>query len=96
MIKNDVGRFKLIAVLEGLSLLILLFIAMPLKYWFDSPMMVKIVGYAHGILFIAFSYYTLLFMIRYKWSIIKAGLVFLSSFVPFGTFIFEAKVLKKM
>lgn len=79
---------------EGVSFLILLFIAMPLKYFMDMPMPVKIVGMAHGVLFIAFCILLLLATIKYKWSIKLALIGFLLSFLPFGTFYLE-KILKK-
>ena len=49
-------RFKWISLIEGLSFLILLGIAMPLKYMFDQPLAVTYVGWAHGILFILYIY----------------------------------------
>lgn len=53
-LENQVKFFKWISILEGISFLLLLFIAMPLKYLFEMPEMVKQVGMAHGILFIAY------------------------------------------
>src|SRR5690606_19075252 len=52
--KNTIQRFRAISITEGISLLVLLFIAMPLKYGFDMPGMVKYVGWAHGLLFILY------------------------------------------
>ena len=79
---------------EGISFLILLFIAMPLKYFMDMPMPVKIVGMAHGVLFIVFCILLLMTTIKYKWSIKMAIIGFLLSFLPFGTFYLE-RILKK-
>ena len=79
---------------EGVSFLILLFIAMPLKYFLEMPMPVKIVGMAHGVLFVAFCLLLLMATIKYKWSIKLATIGFLLSFLPFGTFYLE-KLLKK-
>jgi integral membrane protein len=78
---------------EGISYLILLFIAMPLKYFMDMPMPVKIVGMAHGVLFVAFCLLLLMATIKYKWSIKLATIGFLLSFLPFGTFYLE-RILK--
>ncbi|MET0635444.1 MAG: DUF3817 domain-containing protein [Chitinophagaceae bacterium] len=81
--------FRKVAMAEGVSFLVLLFIAMPLKYGFDLPMAVKIVGYAHGFLFVAFM--ALAFVVKseydrsWGWGI-KA---FLASIIPFGTFYME-------
>lgn len=83
--------FKIIAPLEGLSLLALLFIAMPLKYVFDMPQMVRIVGMAHGILFIGYIVLAVMLKIEDNWSWKKFGIVCLASIVPFGTFYIERK-----
>ncbi|HLC82202.1 MAG TPA: DUF3817 domain-containing protein [Bacteroidia bacterium] len=79
---------------EGVSFLILLFIAMPLKYFMDMPLPVRIVGMAHGVLFIAFCILLLLATLKYKWSLKMAIIGFLLSFLPFGTFYLE-RILKK-
>ncbi|WP_267739723.1 DUF3817 domain-containing protein [Myroides injenensis] len=87
--------FKIIAFLEGVSLLVLLFIAMPLKYILDKPEMVSKVGMAHGILFIAYIVFATVIKSDEKWSMKTYLLVCLASVVPFGTFVVEAKLLKK-
>jgi integral membrane protein len=86
--------FRIVAIAEGISFLVLLGIAMPLKYFMDMPMAVKIVGYIHGFLFIAF--------VAMAWNVKNdlfknAGWfakALLASLLPFGTFIFD-KSLKK-
>lgn len=93
---NPLFRFRIIAFIEGLSFIALLFIAMPLKYLADMPAVVRIVGMAHGVLFLLFTVSLAEAMLRYKWSIGRAVLVFLSSLVPFGTFILDAKLLKRL
>ena len=85
--------FKIIALLEGTSLLILLLIAMPLKYIYQIPILVKIVGMAHGVLFIAYIILAVILTILNKWSIKKSILIYLASVVPFGTFYVEKKIL---
>lgn len=85
--------FKKTAFWEGISLLVLLFIAMPLKYMLDMPLMVKYVGMAHGILFIVYILLALLLSSKFKWSFSKLALVCLASIIPFGTFYIEKKVL---
>jgi integral membrane protein len=87
--------FRLIALLEGISFLVLLFIAMPLKYMMDMPLPVKITGMAHGLLFTAFAVLLTMVHLQRKWPIKRTFLAFLSSFLPFGTFVLDAKVLKK-
>ena len=91
---SAIGFFRLIAFLEGLSLLILLFVAMPMKYMFDKPKMVQTVGGFHGLLFMLFVYLAFRVAIRYEWKFIKTSLIMISSFVPFGTIIADHKVFK--
>lgn len=72
--------------IEGISYLVLLFIAMPLKYMAGIPMAVQVVGYLHGILFIAYCILLAMVMQKMKWSFLKGFYAFLLSLVPFGTF----------
>lgn len=92
---NLLKQFRIIAIIEGISFLVLLFIAMPLKYLAGMPLAVKYVGWIHGILFIAFCIFLLLVKIKYNWTIIKVLLAFIASLLPFGTFVLDAKILKK-
>ena len=92
ILSTTLGRFRLIAIIEGISYLVLLFIAMPLKYMADMPMAVKITGSVHGFLFVVFMVFLLLARVQYKWSFGKATLAFLSSLIPFGTFVFDRKI----
>lgn len=82
------------AILEGTSLLALLFIAMPLKYQFGYPEAVRWVGQIHGILFLTFN--AVLFGYALKGVLIETQAFkgFLASFVPFGTFVYKATTLK--
>ena len=50
----NIQTLRVVGLLEGLSFLLLLFIAMPMKYMFDNPVLVKYVGMGHGVLFILF------------------------------------------
>lgn len=88
-------RFRLIAFIEGVSFLVLLFIAMPLKYWAGLPLAVRVVGMAHGVLFLLFILSLLDVMIRCRWSFIRVALIFLSSLIPFGTFVVDYYWLRK-
>lgn len=85
--------FKKIAFWEGISLLLLMGIAMPLKHIFDMPLMVKWVGWAHGILFVAYIFGMLANTKRQKWNFKDLCLITLASFIPFGTFVMERKYL---
>ncbi len=85
---------RVMALLEGLSLLALLFIAMPLKYQFALPEAVSIVGRLHGGLFIAFNVVLFYNVFKGRVSEVMGFVGLLASLVPFGTFIYKAKVLK--
>ena len=78
--------FRKIAFAEGVSFLVLLFIAMPLKYFADLPMPVTIVGGLHGFLFVAFILLALATMNGYKKSWGWLFKSFVASIIPFGTF----------
>lgn len=86
--------FKHIAFWEGISLLLLLFIAMPLKYLLDMPLAVKVVGMAHGVLFIAYVLIANILKPKLQWNLSTFAIIIFASFVPFGTFYVEKKYLK--
>lgn len=86
--------FKTVALLEGISLLLLLFFAMPMKYIFELPIYVKVIGMAHGLLFIAYIALAIMNKIEEKWENTKFLLVCLASVVPFGTFYIEKKYFR--
>ena len=86
MFDNIVKKFGLINTIEGYSYLILLFIAMPMKYIFGYPLAVKIVGMAHGILFILFCILLVEAWKKTNWSVKENILFFVASLIPFGTF----------
>lgn len=88
--------FKIVAFLEGVSLLLLLFVAMPLKYFFDKPSMVSSVGMAHGVLFVAYIVLATVFFMDKKWKFNTYAFICLASIIPFGTFIVENKYLKEV
>ncbi|HEX5026625.1 MAG TPA: DUF3817 domain-containing protein [Agriterribacter sp.] len=86
---SSLGRLRLIAITEGISYLVLLFIAMPLKYLADMPMAVKYTGWIHGVLFVLYMVAMLQVWIRYRWKLGKVVLAFIASLLPFGTFVLD-------
>ena len=82
-------QFRLVAFLEGLSFVVLLFVAMPLKYLAGVPMAVRVVGALNGFLFLAFLLALLRVGVAREWPIGRWLLAFVSSLVPFGTFLFD-------
>lgn len=89
----DFSILRWAALFEGSSLLLLLFIAVPLKYYAGIPEAVKIVGPIHGILFLSFVVLLLSHAAKNHLSPLKTLTGLIASFIPFGTFIFKAKVL---
>lgn len=89
-----ITRFRQIAVAEGWSFLILLFIAMPLKYLADMPLAVKYVGWAHGVLFIAYWVTAIPLFTKLKWDVERIIGLGAASVLPFGTFVMERKWLR--
>jgi len=89
---NPRDRFRLVGILEGLSYLILLFIAMPLKYFLEMPLAVKYVGWAHGALFVAYCITLLAAAVQLGWSFKKVIIAGLASLIPFGPFLIDRKV----
>ncbi len=87
-------RFRWISLIEGISFLVLLFIAMPLKYMFDVPEAVTYVGWAHGILFIVYIYIVFPTAKSLNWNFSRSLFALFASVIPFGPFIFN-KNLKR-
>lgn len=83
---KQVKNFLLTGKIEGYSYLVLLFIAMPLKYGFNIPEAVKITGMLHGVLFVLFMFSILVLLSNKLLSFKNAVLAFLLSLIPFGTF----------
>jgi integral membrane protein len=89
------GRLKLLGWLEGTSLLLLVGIAVPLKYACDAPAFVKLLGPVHGILFLLFIFQAISASIEQQWSFKKTTWkVLVACLIPFGTFYVNARLLK--
>ena len=82
--------FKILALLEGVSMLLLLFVAMPMKYMFGDPFLVKHVGMAHGVLFVAYIIVATMLKFEDSWSWKKYAYICIASAVPFGTLSMES------
>lgn len=95
MLQNAFSRFRLVSFIEGLSYLILVFIAMPIKYFGENPYPVKVVGMSHGVLFILFMLVLFLAKNRYKWHTGLTFQLFVYSLLPFGFLVIE-KALKDL
>ena len=97
LFKTKLGRLRIIAFLEGVSLLLLVFIAVPMKYFFHNPAGSEIVGPIHGALFLLFVFNTLSVGVEQQWKFRTiTWKVLLACIVPFGTFYIDRKILSKL
>jgi integral membrane protein len=86
--------FRIISFLEGVSYLLLLFVAVPIKYFQGDVSYVKMLGMPHGILFMSYIVLAVILQKKMKWSIKSLGIVVLASVIPFGTFYVDKKYLR--
>ena len=91
---NSIYSLRLLGNIEGISYLLLLGVAMPMKYFFGFPMAVKIVGMAHGVLFIAYCLLLALQMMANKWNLLFGIYLFVATLIPFGTFVTDRRLAK--
>ena len=94
MIKKPLKRFRFMGLLEGSSLLILVFLAMPLKYFFDLPEAVAVVGAIHGFLFVTYCLAIAYMTFVVKWPFLYSVIAVIVAFIPFGNLIFDRRLQK--
>jgi integral membrane protein len=92
---KSVKRLRVIALLEGISFLVLLFIAMPLKYFADEPWLNRQVGMAHGVLFVLYVILVIEVKLAMNWSVKKMLIALGASVIPFGTFYINDKFIAR-
>lgn len=92
---TSIGRLRLLAFAEGASLLFLVFVAVPVKYFDHNPALVRNFGPVHGALFLLFVLSTLRVSVEQGWKFksVTARLL-LACIIPFGTFYAERKFLR--
>lgn len=90
----NIRTLRVVSILEGISFLFLLGVAMPLKYMYDNPVLMKFAGMAHGILFIAFVVILLIVCQKMKWSLAMFIMGLVASLLPFAPFLFDLKLKK--
>ena len=95
LLRTPIGRLRVIAFSEGCSYLLLLGVAMPLKYFFGMPLAVRLVGSIHGGLFLVFCAALLHVAIVERWSLLRGLVVFASSLVPCGTFVIDPSLRRE-
>ncbi|MDQ3368585.1 MAG: DUF3817 domain-containing protein [Myxococcota bacterium] len=89
MLRTPLGRFRLISLIEGLSYVVLLAVAMPLKYLAHEPAAVRIVGGIHGALFVLFALALLAVKVQLRWSVRTCAIAMLAAILPLGAFWLE-------
>ena len=90
------NQLRMVALMEGISFLLLLFIAMPLKYFADLPEAVKYTGWAHGVLFVWYNAVVYFAREEYKLSLKQTAISLAGSVLPFGTFYADKKVFRHL
>jgi integral membrane protein len=93
--ENRVKNLRVIGISEGISFLVLLIIAMPLKYFLGIPEAVKLVGWIHGVLFIAYVIAVFLSIRTMRWGFIGVAIALGASLVPLGTFILDKQLKRR-
>ena len=94
---SKVGRLRIIGFLEGVSLLVLIFVAVPMKYYFGNPMGSKIIGPIHGALFLLFVVNALGVGVEQNWKFrTTTWKVLLACVIPFGTFYVDRRILRQL
>ena len=92
MLKTSIGRLRVVSMIEGLSLILLMCVAMPLKYIWGDPSMVKVVGQVHGLLWVVFCFMLYDTKSSEGWSFKQALIPFIASVIPFGAFVVDRKL----
>jgi integral membrane protein len=90
----NIKTLRFVGTLEGISFLLLLGVAMPIKYIWDNPVFVKYIGMGHGVLFLLFLAVLLVVCHRMKWSLSIFNMGLIAAILPFGPFIFDRKIKK--
>lgn len=92
---NSIRNLRWIGIAEGMSFLILLLIAMPIKYMLGIPEVVKYVGWAHGILFIAYiiAVFAAIRAMQWNWFWVLVALA--ASLIPIGTFLLDKQLKRR-
>ncbi|MDR6224475.1 DUF3817 domain-containing protein [Desmospora profundinema] len=96
MFKTAFDRFRIISLIEGISFLLLLGIAMPMKYLADIPMAVTVVGWIHGVLFILYMVALAHVTFTDRWPFKRVAGAVIASVLPFGPFVFDTRLKREV
>jgi integral membrane protein len=94
--KAKIGRLRILSLVEGLSLVLLVFFAVPMKYMFDSPIFVRVIGMTHGVLFLALGFMTIMVGIELGWKFKRMAMILVASVIPFGCFYVDKKLFARV
>jgi len=92
MLETPIGRLRAVGLVEGVSFLVLLGVAMPMKYIAGMPLAVKITGWIHGVLFIAFCAALISARQSARWGWRQTAVVFVAALLPFGPFVIDRRL----
>ena len=95
-IETALRAYRIAAWVTGIGLVILVFIAMPLKYFFGQPQLVAVVGVTHGFLYMVYIVCTLLLAERGRWKPFDALLILLAGTIPLAGFFAERRVTQRV
>lgn len=95
VLKTPIGRLRLIGMLEGASFVALLAIAMPMKYMAGNPLGVKVLGPAHGLLFVAYCFLIAETTSARSWPWTRGAGLLLASLLPFGPFVVDGRLKRE-
>jgi len=97
LLNTNIGRLRILGFLEGISLLLLVFVAVPLKYIYHTPWLVSTLGPIHGALFLLFVVNTISVGVEQQWKFsTTTWKVLAACIIPFGTFIIDYTILRKL
>lgn len=89
MLRSAIGRLRAAGMVEGASFLLLLFVAMPLKYVWGRPEAVSVIGMAHGVLFLLYCLLLVFAWDAAKWNVRQCAKAFVAALIPFGPFLID-------
>ena len=95
MLKTPLSLLQFIGTYEAISFLLLLLVAMPLKYWAGMPQAVTIVGALHGLLFVLYLLAVAHVWLACRWSLLKVAAAVIAAFLPFGPLVVDRKLIRQ-
>ncbi|MEM7549293.1 MAG: DUF3817 domain-containing protein [Bacteroidota bacterium] len=95
VLNTQLGRFRLAAFAEGITLLILVFVTVPLRLLFEITELSKAMGPIHGLLFIVYVFQVIQIKIDRGWSLKSMFTLLVAAFIPFGTFYFVPRIIRE-